>query len=188
MRLDKFLKLSRIIKRRTVANDAAKSGKILINSKVAKPGDELKIGDVITTTFNDEHRSYEVLSLMESPNKDQAKLMYKELWFVRSEIMKKTKKGGITAFKLGLISLFLIVSIHFYNQVVTYNKLVKEDKAKQEEIAELKDEISDVKVLLSKSKTQEFIELIARDELGMIKPKEIKVVDKVDTDIFKENK
>lgn len=102
--------------------------------------------------------------------------------------MKKTKKGGITAFKLGLISLFLIVSIHLYNQVVTYNKLVKEDKAKQEEIAELKDEISDVKVLLSKSKTQEFIELIARDELGMIKPKEIKVVDKVDTDIFKENK
>ena len=79
MRLDKFLKLSRIIKRRTVANDAATSGKILINSKVAKPGDELKIGDVITTTFNDEHRSYEVLSLMESPDKDQAKLMYKEL-------------------------------------------------------------------------------------------------------------
>ena len=79
MRLDKFLKLSRIIKRRTVANDAAKSGMILINSKVAKPGDELKIGDVITTTFNDEHRSYEVLSLMESANKDQAKLMYKEL-------------------------------------------------------------------------------------------------------------
>ncbi len=102
--------------------------------------------------------------------------------------MKKNKKSGITAFKLGFISLFLIVSIHFYNQVVTYNKLVKEDKAKQEEIAELKDEISDVKVLLSKSKTQEFIELIARDELGMIKPKEIKVVDKVDTDIFKENK
>lgn len=102
--------------------------------------------------------------------------------------MKKTKKGGITAFKLGFISLLLIVSIHLYNQVVTYNKLVKEDKAKQEEIAELKDEISDVKVLLSKSKTQEFIELIARDELGMIKPKEIKVVDKVDTDIFKENK
>ena len=79
MRLDKFLKLSRIIKRRTVANDAAKSSKILINSKVAKPGDELKVGDVITTTFNDDHRSYEVLSLMESPNKDQAKLMYKEL-------------------------------------------------------------------------------------------------------------
>ena len=102
--------------------------------------------------------------------------------------MKKTKKGGITAFKLGVISLLLIVSIHLYNQVVTYNKLVKEDKAKQEETAELKDEISDVKVLLSKSKTQEFIELLARDELGMIKPKEIKVVDKVDTDIFKENK
>lgn len=102
--------------------------------------------------------------------------------------MKKNKKGGITAFKLGVISLLLIVSIHLYNQVVTYNKLVKEDKTKQEEIAELKDEISDVKVLLSKSKTQEFIELIARDELGMIKPKEIKVVDKVDTDIFKENK
>lgn len=102
--------------------------------------------------------------------------------------MKKAKKGGITAFKLGVISLFLIGSIHFYNQVITYNKLVKEDKEKQAEIAELKDEISDVKVLLSKSKTQEFIELIARDELGMIKPKEIKVVDKVDTDIFKENK
>ena len=102
--------------------------------------------------------------------------------------MKKTKKGGITAFKLGVISLLLIVSILLYNPGVTYNKLVIEDKAKQEEIAELKDEISDVKVLLSKSKTQEFIELIARDELGMIKPKEIKVVDKVDTDIFKENK
>lgn len=85
MRLDKFLKLSRIIKRRTVANDAAKSGKILINSKVAKPGDDLKVGDIITTTFNEDHRSYEVVSLLESPNKDQAKLMYKELWFVRSD-------------------------------------------------------------------------------------------------------
>ena len=79
MRLDKFLKLSRIIKRRTVANDAAKSSKILINSKVAKPGDDLKVGDIITTTFNEDHRSYEVVSLLESPNKDQAKLMYKEL-------------------------------------------------------------------------------------------------------------
>ena len=55
------------------------SGKILINSKVAKPGDDLKVGDIITTTFNEDHRSYEVVSLLESPNKDQAKLMYKEL-------------------------------------------------------------------------------------------------------------
>lgn len=79
MRLDKFLKLSRIIKRRTIAKEAASSGKITINEKIAKPGDNLKIGDIINIQFGENEKAFEVLDLNEHPRKEEAKEMYKEI-------------------------------------------------------------------------------------------------------------
>lgn len=63
MRLDKFLKVSRIIKRRTVANEAADSGKISINGKVVKPSYEVKINDIIEIKFGDKIAKYKILSI-----------------------------------------------------------------------------------------------------------------------------
>ena len=53
MRLDKFLKVSRVIKRRTVANDAADSGRIAVNGKIVKPSYEVKVGDIVEIKFGD---------------------------------------------------------------------------------------------------------------------------------------
>lgn len=63
MRLDKFLKVSRIIKRRTVANEAADNGRISVNGKVVKPSYEVKIGDIIEIKFGDKISKFEVLKL-----------------------------------------------------------------------------------------------------------------------------
>ncbi len=63
MRLDKFLKLSRVIKRRTVANDAADSGRISVNGKVVKPSYEVKVGDIIEIRFGDKVSKCEVLQV-----------------------------------------------------------------------------------------------------------------------------
>ena len=63
MRLDKFLKVSRIIKRRTVANDAADSGRISINGKVVKPSYEVKVGDIVEIKFGDKVSKFEVLQV-----------------------------------------------------------------------------------------------------------------------------
>lgn len=62
MRIDKFLKITRIIKRRTVASDACDGGRIEINSKVAKPSKEVKIGDIVTVAFGDKKVVFRVLS------------------------------------------------------------------------------------------------------------------------------
>ncbi len=79
MRLDKFLKVSRIIKRRTIANDACDAGRVTVNGKVAKAGAEVKIGDVIEIRFGSATTKIEVLSLSESVKKDDALSMYKNL-------------------------------------------------------------------------------------------------------------
>ncbi len=63
MRLDKFLKLSRVIKRRTVANEAADSGRISVNGKQVKPSYEVKVGDVIEIKFGDKVSRFEVLQV-----------------------------------------------------------------------------------------------------------------------------
>lgn len=76
MRLDKFLKVSRIIKRRTVANDAARGDKVLVNSKVAKPSHILKIGDIVTVHYFKKLVEVKVLSLTPSTKKDDASNMY----------------------------------------------------------------------------------------------------------------
>ena len=73
MRLDKFLKVSRVIKRRTVANEAADSGRISINGKVVKPSYDVKVGDVIEIKFGDKISKFEILQipLKETKNTDE---------------------------------------------------------------------------------------------------------------------
>ena len=63
MRLDKFLKVSRVIKRRTVANEAADSGRISVNGKVVKPSYEVKIGDIVEIKFGDKVSKFEILQI-----------------------------------------------------------------------------------------------------------------------------
>ena len=77
MRLDKYLKVSRIIKRRTVANEACSGGRVMLNQKVAKPGAEVKPGDRISIRFGEHVGLYEVVSIAETVRKDQAAAMYK---------------------------------------------------------------------------------------------------------------
>lgn len=79
MRLDKYLKVSRLIKRRTVANTACDAGRVMINGKVAKASTEVKIGDVIEIGFGDKLVKVEVADIVESTKKDDAKEMYKYL-------------------------------------------------------------------------------------------------------------
>lgn len=79
MRLDKYLKVSRLIKRRTVANEACDAGRVMINDKVAKAGSNVKVGDVITITFGDKETSVEVVSIAETVKKEEASGMYKYL-------------------------------------------------------------------------------------------------------------
>ena len=70
MRLDKFLKVTRIIKRRTVANEAADSGRVIINGKVAKPSYDIKINDIIEIKFGDKFSKFKVLKVAEKNVKD----------------------------------------------------------------------------------------------------------------------
>lgn len=70
MRLDKFLKMSRIIKRRTIANEAADSGRVTVNGKQAKPSYEVKVGDIIEIKFGDKTSKFEVLKLPTTQSKD----------------------------------------------------------------------------------------------------------------------
>ena len=77
MRIDKFLKVSRIIRRRTVANEACSGGRVMINQKIAKPSSDVKPGDVISIRFGEHIGHYEILSVKESVPKDQAAEMYR---------------------------------------------------------------------------------------------------------------
>ena len=79
MRLDKYLKVSRLIKRRTVANDAASAGRVLINGKEAKPAKDVKVGDIIELEFGSRKVTAEVLNLNEHTRKEDAAFMYKIL-------------------------------------------------------------------------------------------------------------
>ena len=79
MRLDKYLKVSRIIKRRTVANEACAGGRVEINGRVAKPGAEVKPGDRITIRFGEHVGAYEVLSIAETVRKEDADKLYRVL-------------------------------------------------------------------------------------------------------------
>jgi len=63
MRLDKFLKVTRVIKRRTVANDAASGGRVSVNGKIVKPSYEVKIGDLVEIKFGDKVVKFEILRI-----------------------------------------------------------------------------------------------------------------------------
>ena len=79
MRLDKYLKVSRVIKRRTVANDACDAGRVTLNGKVAKASAEIKTGDIVEIRFGNNSTVFEVLSVSETVKKEDAGLMYKLL-------------------------------------------------------------------------------------------------------------
>ena len=76
MRLDKYLKVSRLIKRRTVANSACGGGRVLVNGKEAKPGHKLKEGDTITIEFGARPVVVRVTKLAESVRKEDAQTLY----------------------------------------------------------------------------------------------------------------
>ena len=79
MRLDKYLKVSRLIKRRTVANEACDGGRVSVNGAVARASREVKPGDVIEIRFGERAVSVEVISVAEAVSKSDAPAMYKEL-------------------------------------------------------------------------------------------------------------
>ncbi|MCL2866179.1 MAG: RNA-binding S4 domain-containing protein [Clostridia bacterium] len=77
MRLDKFLKISRLIKRRTVANDACSGGRVTVNGKVAKPGHLVRVGDVLVIRFGDHFGHYEITRVAQTVRKEDAADMYR---------------------------------------------------------------------------------------------------------------
>ena len=79
MRLDKYLKVSRIIKRRTVANEACDAGRVEVNGRIARASYDVKIGDKITVTLGQNSRTFEVLEINEHALKADAANMFKEI-------------------------------------------------------------------------------------------------------------
>ena len=77
MRLDKYLKVSRLIKRRTVANEACDSGRVMINDKPAKASTNVKEGDIITISFCNKEVKVEVLDVQEPVRKEEAKELFR---------------------------------------------------------------------------------------------------------------
>lgn len=77
MRLDKYLKVSRLIKRRTVANEACDAGRVMVNNKVVKASYDVKLGDIIEIGFGTRSVKVEVTAIMDTSKKDEAKEMYK---------------------------------------------------------------------------------------------------------------
>lgn len=87
MRLDKYLKVSRLIKRRTLAKEASDAERVLLNNKPAKPSKEVKVGDLITIVFGRKIVTVKVTNLIESTKKEDAALMY--------ELVEEKDKEGI---------------------------------------------------------------------------------------------
>ncbi|MDE7224538.1 MAG: RNA-binding S4 domain-containing protein [Acetatifactor sp.] len=79
MRLDKYLKVSRLIKRRTVANEACDAGRVMINDKPAKASSTVKTGDIITISFGNKDVKVEVLDVQETVKKEEAKELFRYL-------------------------------------------------------------------------------------------------------------
>lgn len=79
MRLDKYLKVSRLIKRRTVANEACDAGRVRINGKTAKAGTDVKVGDMIEIGFGTRNVKVEVLDVQETTRKEDAKELFRYL-------------------------------------------------------------------------------------------------------------
>ena len=92
MRLDKFLKVSRIIKRRTVANEACASGRVMLNDRVAKPGAEVKPGDRLSIRFGEHLGQYEILQVADTVRKENAGSMYRVISEDGSALLERTKE------------------------------------------------------------------------------------------------
>lgn len=79
MRLDKFLKVSRLIKRRTVANEACDAGRVSVNGRPAKASVNVKVGDIIEIVFGNKTVKVEVLAITDTSRKEEAKEMFRYL-------------------------------------------------------------------------------------------------------------
>lgn len=79
MRLDKYLKISRIIKRRSIANEACDSGRVTLNGKVAKAGADVKIGDIVEIQFGNRVTKFEIVQVKEIVKKEEVDGLYKML-------------------------------------------------------------------------------------------------------------
>ncbi len=77
MRLDKFLKVSRLIKRRTLAKEVSDAGRVTINGRVAKPSSEVKVGDILEIGFGAKMLRVEILDLKETVKAEEAKHLYR---------------------------------------------------------------------------------------------------------------
>lgn len=77
MRLDKYLKVSRLIKRRTIANEACDAGRIMVNGNVAKASANVKVGDIIEIGFGNKSVKVEVMDVQETYKKEEAKELFK---------------------------------------------------------------------------------------------------------------
>ena len=77
MRLDKYLKVARIIKRRTVANEACSMGRVTVNDKVAKPATDVNVGDIISVRMGANRLTAEILLVKETVRKEEADSMYR---------------------------------------------------------------------------------------------------------------
>lgn len=80
MRLDKFLKVSRIIKRRTIANEACDNNRVMLNGREAKAGAKVKVNDIVTLQFGDSDFKFRILEVKETVKKEEAALMYEVLY------------------------------------------------------------------------------------------------------------
>lgn len=87
MRLDKYLKVSRLIKRRTLAKEVAENERILVNDKLAKPSKELKLGDIITIEFGNKIVKVKVMSLEASTKKSDATSLYEFISEEKKELI-----------------------------------------------------------------------------------------------------
>ena len=90
MRLDKFLKVSRIIKRRTVANEACSGGRVSVNGRTAKPAADVKEGDVLEIRFGNRVGKYQIVSVKEVVRKENAQDMYQVL---EEDAQTKAERG-----------------------------------------------------------------------------------------------
>lgn len=79
MRIDKYLKITRIIKRRTIANEACDAGRVLINDKVIKSGTKVKVGDIVEIRFGNNTTKFEVLEIKEHVRKEEVTNLYRML-------------------------------------------------------------------------------------------------------------
>ena len=82
MRLDKYLKVSRLIKRRTVANEACDAGRVMVNDKVAKASVDVKVGDVIEIAFGQKSVKVRVLDIQDTTKKDEAKDLFEYISYI----------------------------------------------------------------------------------------------------------